>query len=450
MGPRSAEGIDPNQIIAPPRLFNSSMSLEGFEVAVVGAGPAGSAAALTLAKQGVQVLLVERGSSPGSKNVFGGRIYSYALKRLLGERWKEAPIERFIRKEGITFMKSDSAFGIEYETSDPTLSFTAVRAKFDKWLAEQAEKAGASLITDARVDDLLVDNGRVRGIVAGQDKIPTEAVIACDGTTTGLARKAGLVEMLEPQSVSMGMKDVIELPVDAIEERFGVEPGEGAANVFVGSPTDGVRGGGFLYTNKESIALGLVVGAEDVSSKKIPSHSLMDKLRNHPKIKRLIKNGKTVEYDAHMIPEAGPGMLTRPYTGGMLVAGDAAGHLLNNGYTFRGVDMAIVSGVAAAQTILEARKRKDYSAQSLQAYERKLKEDPALKDMYTFSKVPRYLRNNRLYSVYPELVCNAAEAIYHVDGNGKRKIYKELRAQTKGKVSTMSLIRDLLAGARTF
>src|SRR5207245_7834761 len=93
----------------------------------------------------------------------------------------------------------------------------------------------------------------------------------------------------------------------------------------------------------------------------------------------------------------------------------------NNGYTFRGVDMAIVSGIAAAHTILEARKRKDYSAQSLQTYERKLREEPALKDMYTFSKVPRYLRNNRLYNVYPDLVCNAAEAVYRVDGNGKRK-----------------------------
>src|SRR5215472_6924846 len=353
--------LELNQIIAHHPL-SQPMSLEGFDVAIVGAGPAGSAAALTLAKEGVQVLLVERGSFPGSKNVFGGRIYSYALKRLLGEKWKEAPIERFIRKEGITFMKSDSAFGIEYETSDPTLSFTAIRAKFDKWLAEQAEKAGASLISDARVDDLIIDGGQVKGIIAGQDKIPTDMVIACDGTTTGLARKAGLVQMLEPQAISMGMKDVVELPSDTIEERFGVESGEGVANVFVGSPTDGIRGGGFLYTNKESVALGLVVGAEDVSSRKISAPTLMEKARTHPKIQRLLKGGKTVEYDAHMIPEAGPGMLTRPYTGGMLVAGDAAGHLLNNGYTFRGVDMAITAGIIAAQTILEARKRKDYSA----------------------------------------------------------------------------------------
>src|SRR5213594_3765758 len=357
------------------------LSLEGFEVAVVGAGPAGSAAALTLAQEGVQVLLVERGTFPGSKNVFGGRIYSYALKRLLGDQWRDAPVERFIRKEGITFMTAESSFSIEYESKDPKGSFTAVRAKFDKWLAEQAEKAGAYLITDSRVDDLIVEGGNVKGIIAGQDKIPTDAVIACDGTTTGLARKAGLVEMLEPRTISMGMKDVVELPADTIEERFGLEPGEGTANVFVGSPTDGIRGGGFLYTNKESVALGLVVGAEDVSSRKISAPSLMEKMRNHPKIRRLLKNGKTVEYDAHMIPEAGPGMLTRPYTGGILVAGDAAGHLLNNGYTFRGVDMAITAGIIAAETILEARKEKDYSASSLQAYETRLRREPSMSDM---------------------------------------------------------------------
>jgi len=426
------------------------LSLEGFEVAVVGAGPAGSAAALTLAREGVQVLLVERGTFPGSKNVFGGRIYSYALKRLLGERWKDAPVERFVRKEGITFMTADSSFSVEYESKDPTGSFTSIRSKFDKWLAEEAEKAGASLITDSRVDDLVLERGIVKGIIAGPDKIPTDVVIACDGTTTNLARKAGLASMLEPREVSIGMKDVIELPADKMEERLGLEPEEGAAHVFVGECSGGLRGGGFLYTNKDSLALGMVVGADDISTKKVPSHTLMDRLRNHRKVRRLIRGGKTIEYDAHMIPEAGPKMLTRPYTGGMLVAGDAAGHLLNNGYTFRGVDMAIVSGIAAAQTILEARKRKDYSAQSLQTYARRLREEPALKDMYTFSKVPRYLRNNRLYNVYPELVCNAAEAIYRVDGNRKRKIYRELRTQTKGKVSTISLIRDLLAGARTF
>lgn len=451
MGERGKEELDRNRINhsldSPPE---TELSLEGFEVAVVGAGPAGSAAALTLAREGVQVLLLERGPFPGSKNVFGGRIYSYAVKRLMGERWKEAPVERFVRKEGITFTTSDSAFSIEYESRDPQFSFTAIRAKFDKWLAEQAEKAGTQLVSEVRVDDLTVENGQVKGIVAGGDKIPTDAVIACDGTTTGLARRAGLVTMLEPHEISMGIKDVIELSSDRIEERFGLNPGEGAAHVFVGDCTGGLRGGGFLYTNRDSVALGLVAGADDVSLRKVLSPRLMEKLKTHPRVQRLIRGGRTIEYDAHMIPEAGPGMLSRPFTGGMLVAGDAAGHLLNSGYTFRGVDMAIGAGIAAAQTILEARKKKDYSARSLQVYERKLREEPSLKDMYTFRRVPAYLRNKRLYDTYPELICAAAEAVYRVDGTGKRKIFRELRAQTKGRVSTLRLIRDLLSGARTF
>jgi electron transfer flavoprotein-quinone oxidoreductase len=256
--------------------------------------------------------------------------------------------------------------------------------------------------------------------------------------------------MLEPQEISMGMKDVIEIGSERIEERLGLNPGEGAAHVFVGDCSQGLRGGGFMYTNKDSVALGMVVGGDSVSIGQVPSHELMRRLRDHPKVQHYVSNGKTIEYDAHMIPEAGPGLLTRPYTGGMLVAGDAAGHLLNNGYTFRGVDMAIEAGIAAAETILEARKNKDYSARSLSSFEHKLRNHPALKDMYTFNRVPRFLRNKRLYNLYPEIVCSAAEAVYRVDGTGKKKIFKELRSQTKGRVSTLALIRDLINGARTF
>src|SRR5437879_13011297 len=119
-------------------------------------------------------------------------------------------------------MTADSSLRVESETKDPRGSFTATRAKFDKWLAEQAEKAGASLITDSRVDDLIIEGGRVKGIIAGQDKIPTDAVIACDGTTTSLARKAGLTDMLEPDDASIGMKDDIQLPPAEVAEPLGL------------------------------------------------------------------------------------------------------------------------------------------------------------------------------------------------------------------------------------
>ena len=112
--------------------------------------------------------------------------------------------------------------------------------------------------------------------------------------------------------------------------------------------------------------------------------------------------------------------------------------------------MAITAGIIAAETILEARKKKDYSAASLQTYETRLRREPSLSDMYRFKRVPKYLRNSRLYGIYPQLVCAAAEAVYRVDGTSKKKIFKELRGQTKGRVSTLTLIRDLLGGMRTF
>src|SRR5256886_16229321 len=109
----------------------------------------------------------------------------------------------------------------------------------------------------------------------------------------------------------------------------------------------GLRGGGFLYTNKASVSLGLVVSSEDLSRKKIEVQALQTKFRMHPAVQRLLRGGKVVEYSAHLVPELGAGMMPQLWADGVLVAGDAAGFLINNGYTFRGVDLAIASGIAA-------------------------------------------------------------------------------------------------------
>src|SRR5256886_11590853 len=109
----------------------------------------------------------------------------------------------------------------------------------------------------------------------------------------------------------------------------------------------GLRGGGFLYTNKASVSIGLVVSSEDLSRKKIEVQDLQTKFRMHPAVQRLLRGGKVVEYSAHLVPELGAGMMPQLSSDGVLVVGDAAGFLINNGYTFRGVDLAIASGIAA-------------------------------------------------------------------------------------------------------
>ncbi|MFQ5951293.1 MAG: FAD-dependent oxidoreductase [Candidatus Geothermarchaeales archaeon] len=425
--------------------------MEKFDVIVVGAGPAGSSAACRLCEDDLQVLLIERGSSPGSKNMFGGRIYPYSLDQLLGEEWKEAPIERFVTKENITFLTEDSSFTIQFEApkaEDPTqLSFTANRARFDLWLASKAEDRGAELISGIKVEDLVFEDGGVVGVVAGGDEVRADLVIAADGAMSLLSAKAGLRAEMRPEDVEVGIKEVIELPRETIEERFNLAAEEGAASVLLGAPTEGLRGGAFLYTNLENLSLGIVIQAEDVV-RKVEFHKIVEKFKGHPKISKLIEGGKVVEYSSHLIAEAGLGMLRRRYTNGLLVAGDAAGFLLNNGYTFRGVDMAIASGLAAADTFKEAKRRGDFSRSSLAYYDRLLEESSLLADLETFGGVKRYLKNPRLYSLYPRLVCSILKRMYIVNGKARDRVLKIAWDEMRREVSPIRAFGDLIGAVR--
>ena len=180
---------------------------ERFDAVVVGAGPAGSAAALVLAKEKFSVLLVERGRAAGSKNMFGGRIYAWPLFDLLPEWQKDCPVERFVTRESLVFLSGDASLAMQFEnpasSTGRAASFTALRPKFDEWLAKKAEAAGAVLITGIKVDALLREGGKVRGVVAGPDKIAANVVVLAEGAMGPLAQTAGLLPELTPKAVSV-------------------------------------------------------------------------------------------------------------------------------------------------------------------------------------------------------------------------------------------------------
>jgi electron transfer flavoprotein-quinone oxidoreductase len=407
--------------------------MEKFDVIIVGAGLAGLAAAYTLAGNGMEVLVLERGDYPGAKNVTGGRLYGNPVRDLFPDLWNEAPLERFIVHEGAVLMAKERSLAIHYSgnelRAEPHQSYSVLRAKFDRWLAEKAEAKGAMLLTRVRVDDVIKENDRVIGVLAGGDELGAEVVIACDGVLSLVSEKAGFRAAGSPHDYAVGIKEVIALDAGVINDRFNLEGNEGAARLFIGEATGGLFGGGFLYTNKESISLGIVIGIESlVKTGSAPdAPALLDAFKQRPEIAPLIKGGTTMEYAAHVIPEGGFKALGRLYGNGMLVAGDAAGLALNIGFSVRGMEYALASGYYAAQAVLKAKEAGNFGSENLSIYKQLLEESFVLKDFKNFQEAPAVLSNSRFFSHYPELVGNLLKDIYRVPPGPKDRLYPTIR-----------------------
>ena len=341
-----------------------------FDVIVVGGGLSGLSAAYTMADAGLEVLLLERGDYSGAKNVTGGRLYMNPVRDMFPDLWKKAPLERYIAHEEVSIMDKERSITVRYDGSElaqePYQSYSILRGKFDKNFAKMTEKKGVSIVTKSRVDDLIIENGKVEGVRAGGEELTSHMVIACDGVLSLLAEKAGLRKPGVAKDHAVGFKEIIELDRTVIEDRFNLEGDEGAARLYMGEVTRGKFGGGFLYTNKESISLGIVVGIKDLTEEPfVQAPDLLDAFKQRPEVARLIKGGQTSEYSAHVIPEGGYNSFSKLYGEGILIAGDAAGFSMNIGVTVRGMEYAMATGYYAAQAAIKAKEAGNYSAASL-------------------------------------------------------------------------------------
>ncbi len=407
--------------------------MEKFDVIIAGAGLAGLAAAYTLAGEGVEVVVLERGDYPGSKNVSGGRLYINPVRDLFPGLWDQAPLERAIVREGATLMARNRSFSFHYTGSElraeKPQSYSVLRSKFDRWFSERVEERGGMILAKTLVTDLVREHGKVCGVVAGGDELHADVVIACDGVLSLLPEKAGLRAPGRAHDNAVGVKEIIQLDPNLINDRFNVGDVEGAAHLFAGDITKGLFGGGFLYTNRDSVSLGLVVSIEDIAREEAAGDvpALFEAFKARPEIEPLIRGGKTVEYGAHVIPEGGYRALSSLVADGILVAGDSAGFALNLGFTVRGMEYALASGYFAAKAVIEAKKSGRYDAAALSIYQKLLEESFVLKDFRTFQETPKVLSNPHLFGHYPELVGNMLRDLYTVPAGPKSPIFTTLR-----------------------
>ena len=406
--------------------------MDKVDVIIAGGGLAGLSCAYELADSGMTVIVLERGDFSGSKNVTGGRIYLSPLRNYLPDLWKEAPLERHVTKEFITLLGKTNSTTFELYSDrfnrEPYPSYTILRAKFDRWLADLVSEKGVFVIPQKNVNDLIKEREKVIGVKTEDEEIGADCVVAADGILSFIAEKAGLRQPFQPQHFALGFKEVIALDSKIIEDRFRLGEKEGAAQLFVGTLTKGIMGGGFLYTNQESLSLGIVVGIHSLNQKEPREevHKLLDEFKERPEIKNLIKGGEVVEYSAHLISEGGIHIKPKVYGDGILITGDAAGLGLNMLVTVRGMEYAMASGVLAGRTIKIAKEKNDFSASSLAYYERLLNESFIMKEMDHFKNSLSILENERLFSKYPQAISDLFEKVMWVDERPKEGLYKTI------------------------
>ncbi len=360
---------------------------EHYEAVVVGAGPGGAAAAATLAQHDVETLVLERGVEAGSKNVSGGVIYAeesapYTIDDLFPDFRAEAT-ERPVTKNYIHNVAGEKVktFDIsDLHHHDTEWADAVLRRRMDAWLEsrvhERTLETGGGLLTDVHVTGLLRDGGEIVGVETDElDPITADLIVAADGVNSELARDAGLMDWEDPGEWFQGVKAVVDMPADVIEERFELDADEGEAHLFSGDLYDGVRGGGFLYTNRDSLSIGNVFHLDSIVEEEVEVHELLDALLTHPLMAHWLGDEyEELEYSAKLVPDSKKVAHRDPQTDRLVLVGDAAGQMQAQGPIIKGMNHAVTAGALAAEAFVEARSRGDARTAG-ELYTRKLKDE---------------------------------------------------------------------------
>ena len=435
---------------------------ERFDVAIVGAGPGASMAAYVLAKAGLEVVVFERGDYPGSKAMFGGVLYTTILSRFFPDFLESGCVERHVVEKRFSMLSRSDELSLAFKflSFEPPYynhSFTALRAIFDRYLAAKAEEAGAVIITQTVVDEAIMRDGRVTGVRVRREggEVNANVVIAADGANSLIAQSAGMRGEL-PLSVILGVKEVVSLPRPVIEDRFSLEGDEGAAYEYLGGgAVRGTMGAGFIYTNRDSISVGFGIPLGALERLGVHPDVLLNEFKMHPVIRRLLRGTTPVEYCAHLIPEMTPQNLPRFVGDGIMVIGGAAGMVNANPLFHEGTNMAMASGVLAAETVIQAHKAGDFSAKALSPYVTRLKQSFVWQDYERYQRLTRFADTHpQFFGKYPYAMAEMAKKLFSVvpDGDGlqvpKRKLELAVADYMLAEMGLLSFGMDLLDVAK--
>lgn len=403
-----------------------------FDVIVVGAGPAGSAAALTLARKGADVLMLEKAKVPGERNMTGGVLYGeftgdYGFINLVPDFEATAPVQRrIISNEVVVLSEPDRArgsyryyrlgsnsiaaklglFTLDFDTGH---DYSVLRRSFDRWFADLAVSSGAMLATETTAEELIIEEGAVVGVRTPREDLRAKLVIDCSGVTSTLVEQAKLRGGLVPRQLYHGIKRVYKLDEETIQKRFRVKPGEGRAVFLLGGFMKGVSGGAFIYTNKDTLSVGIVSSLDSVIRETTEHFDRVGKLvdvqdafENHPFVAEVLDGAERAEYAAHNIPKGFKTILKRPYADGFLVAGDALGSFVKIGPMIDGMRRAVASGIMAGKTFLQADNSGSFRARNLVRYRDML--TPVYEDVNRSGRDSFLSESSVVYHVLPRLI----------------------------------------------
>ncbi|MBI1867691.1 MAG: FAD-dependent oxidoreductase [Methylocystis sp.] len=431
---------------------------EKFDAIVIGAGMAGNAAAYTMASRGLDVLQLERGEYPGSKNVQGAILYADMLEALIPNFREEAPLERHLIEQRFWMVTDRSHTGMHYRSDDfneeKANRYTIIRSQFDRWFSREVQAKGAIVISETTVTELVSDAyGKVIGVRTDRrgGTIFADVVVIAEGVNGLLGSRAGLRPAPKPEHVALAVKEMHFLPRETIEARFNLHGDEGVVIEAAGTISKGMTGMGFIYTNKESVSVGMGCLVADFAETGETPYGLLETFKAHPSVAPLLEGSEVKEYAAHLIPEGGYNTIPQLFGDGWVVVGDAA--QLNNAIHREGSNLAMTSGRLAGEAIFQVKSRRDpMTKQNLALYKKFLDASFVMKDLKKYKDMPKLLhtQSHNFFLTYPTLVAKAMDNFLRVDGAPKLDKEKaSIRAFVKER-TLRGLFGDALRLARAW